>query len=185
MSKRTAFNPMVALGLSYFVGGRQPPAAPIAVAPPRPRVDTVTVTRVRVETVTVMRERVDTVRIEEPQLVLRVQFRTNVAELLRISRPVLDTIALAIIATPNSRWDVQGHTDSIGTAEANRILAQARAQTVVDYLVSKGVDRSILIATGVGLDRPVFSNSTVYGRAQNRRVQLRRIPPPPMGVPVR
>lgn len=182
MRRNTVYNPVVTLGLSYFVGGRRPAAVAMAPAPcpacPRAlaRVDTVRVSRV------------DTVRAVEPQpdqLVLRVQFQTDVAALLPISRPVLDTIAFAIIATPNSRWEVQGHTDSIGTAESNRILGQARAQTVVDYLVSRGVDRSILSAIGFGPDRPVFSNSTVYGRAQNRRVQLRRIPPPPTGVPIR
>jgi outer membrane protein OmpA-like peptidoglycan-associated protein len=190
MSKTTVFNPVVTLGLSYFVGGR-PPAVPIAASSPRARVDTIV--RVRVDTVlrvrrdTVRVTRVDTVGAREPQsdqLVLRVQFQTNATALLPKSRPVLDTIALAIIATPNSRWEVQGHTDSIGTAEANRILAQGRAQTVVNYLVSKGVDRSIMTATGYGPDRPVFSNSTVYGRAQNRRVQLRRVPAPPTGQPV-
>ena len=187
MTKRTVFNPVVTLGLSYFVGGRQP-AVPIAAAPPRVRVDTIV--RMRIDTV--VRVRMDTVRVTletapgpEPQLVLRVQFQTNATALLPKSRPVLDTIALAILATPNSRWEVQGHTDSIGTAEANRILGRGRAQTVVDYLVSKGVDRSIMTATGFGPDRPVFSNSSVYGRAQNRRVQLRRVPPPPTGPPVR
>ena len=131
--------------------------------------------------------RVDTVRVLEPmpdQLILRVQFQTDSTVLLPISYPVLDTIAMAIVATPGSRWEVQGHTDSIGTAAANRTLGQGRAQTVVDYLVSKGVPRRSLTAVGFGPDRPVFSNSTEYGRAQNRRVQLRRIPPPPKGTPV-
>ena len=160
---------------------------PVTAAPapmPRTRVDTVLRTRVD----TVRELRVDTVNVTEPQadqLVLRVQFESNATALLPKSRPVLDTIALAIIATPGSRWDVQGHTDSIGTAADNKILAQGRAQTVVDYLVSKGVSRSILMATGVGPDRPVFSNSTVYGRAQNRRVQLRRIPAVPTGPAIK
>lgn len=188
-----AFTSVATLGLSYFVGGRRPVVVARAAAQcpvcalGRARVDTIVRTRYD----TVRATRVDTVRVRvivpEPspdQLVLRVQFRTNVSELLPISRPVLDTIAFAIIATPNSRWEVQGHTDSIGSAELNRNLAQARAQTVVDYLVSRGVDRSIMTAVGFGPDRPVFSNSTVYGRAQNRRVQLRRVPPPPTGQPV-
>jgi outer membrane protein OmpA-like peptidoglycan-associated protein len=186
-TRKTTFNPIVTLGLSYFTAGRRAPVAMAAAPCPvcaRARVDTI----VRMRTDTVRRTRVDTVRVVEfgpDQLVLRVQFETNKTALLPKSLPVLDTIALAIIATPNSRWEVQGHTDSIGTAEANRILGQGRAQAVVDYLVSKGVDRSILTATGFGPDRPVFSNSTVYGRAQNRRVQLRRVPPPPTGPPIK
>ena len=154
----------------------------IAGAPGRTMYDTVVRTGNRPA-----RVRVDTVRVydlQPDQMILRVQFQTDSTVLLPISRPVLDTIAMAIIATPDSHWEVQGHTDSVGTGAANRILAQGRAQTVVDYLVSKGVDRSTLVATGFGEDRPVFSNSTLYGRAQNRRVQLRRIPPPPKGKPV-
>lgn len=188
---KSAYPSFATIGVSYFVGGRRPvvvarPGAPCPVcAPGRARVDTIVRTRydtVRVARVDTVRVREEVVREPSPdQLVLRVQFRTNVAELLPRSRPVLDTIAFAIIATPGSRWEVQGHTDSVGTAESNRTLAQARAQTVVDYLVSRGVDRSTLTATGFGEERPVFSNSTVYGRAQNRRVQLRRIPPPPAG----
>jgi outer membrane protein OmpA-like peptidoglycan-associated protein len=184
--RKATYTPTVTLGISYFTAGRHAP--PVAMAPPCPvcvarvRVDTI----VRVRTDTLRRLRVDTVHIMEQseQLVLRVNFETNRTEILPQSRPVLDTIAFAIIATPRARWEVQGHTDSIGTAEANRILAKGRAQAVVDYLVSKGVDRSVLTATGVGPDRPVFSNSTVYGRAQNRRVQIRRVPPPPTGPAV-
>lgn len=192
---KTAYNDVVTLGISYFLGGRRP-AAPTAAAPcprcPLARVDTIvrfrrdTLVRARTDTVRVAF--VDTVRIAEAspdQLVLRVQFATDSTALLRKSRPVLDTIAMAIIATPNSRWEVQGHTDNVGSPEHNRTLAQGRAQAVVDYLVTRGVARSILEATGVGDTRPVFTNSSPYGRAQNRRVQLRRIPPPPTGPPVR
>jgi outer membrane protein OmpA-like peptidoglycan-associated protein len=189
---KATYPSVITLGASYFVGGRRP-RAERAAAPCRPcmlaRVDTIvrrdTVMRVRADTVRLVH--VDTVRMLEPQpdqLVLRVQFETDKTALLPKSRPVLDTIALAILATPGSHWEVQGHTDSVGTREHNRILGQGRAQTVVDYLARRGVDRGILNAVGFGYDRPVFSNSTVYGRAQNRRVQLRRIPPPPTGQPV-
>src|SRR5206468_2581898 len=112
-------------------------------------------------------------------VILRVQFATDSSELLPISGPVLNTVAAAIIATPDSRWVVEGHTDNTGSIATNKALSQARAQAVVDYLVSQGVDRSILTATGYGSERQVFSNTTEAGRAQNRRVQLRRVPPPP------
>jgi outer membrane protein OmpA-like peptidoglycan-associated protein len=181
MSRRQAYTPVVTLGLSYFLGGRSPQVATVMY--PRPRIDTV----IQVRRDTVVRTRRDTVVVQAPetdQLVLRVQFQTNLTSLLPQSLPVLDTIAMAIIATPGSRWEVQGHTDSVGSAEDNRILGQGRAQAVVDYLVTRGVDRSILTARGFGQDRPVFSNTTLAGRAQNRRVQLRRIPDPPTGRPV-
>ncbi len=194
--KKSAYPSMVTIGLSYFTGGRRPavmerPApCPVCMAG-RGRVDTVrvmlrdTVVRVRVDTVRVVR--VDTVESPDvDQLVLRVQFRTNTSTLLPISRPVLDTIAreMVEIKAQNARWEVAGHTDDVGSAQLNRALGLARAQTVADYLVSRGVDRSSLQVTAFSHSRPVFSNATAYGRAQNRRVQLRRIPPPPTGPPV-
>ncbi|MDP3773389.1 MAG: OmpA family protein, partial [Gemmatimonadales bacterium] len=121
---------------------------------------------------------------EADQMVLRVQFRTNTSTLLPQSLPLLDSVAVAIVATGGSRWEVQGHTDSRGSAELNRRLGQARAQTVADYLISKGVPGGSMTATGFGPDRPVQTNETLAGRAANRRVQLRRIPPPPTGPPV-
>jgi outer membrane protein OmpA-like peptidoglycan-associated protein len=155
--------------------------APCTECASRPvRVDTVHVVRVD----TVRSVHADTVRLPLPpttdQVVLRVQFRTDRADLLPVSRPVLNTVAAAIKATPNSRWQVEGHSDSVGSDAANKALSQARAQAVVDYLVLQGVDRSTMTAVGFGPDRPVFSNSTAEGRAQNRRVQLRRVPPPPV-----
>jgi outer membrane protein OmpA-like peptidoglycan-associated protein len=192
---RMAENSAITVGLSYFVGGRRPrEAAPVAAAC-RPctlaRVDTIvrmrrdTIVRVRVDTL----RRTDTVLVQAPevdQMVLRVQFVTDSTRLLRRTLPLLDSIARAIIATPNSHWEVQGHTDNVGTPEHNRILAQGRAEAVLEYLVRRGVDRSSLTAKGFGEDRPVVSNATVEGRAQNRRVQLRRRPEgPPPGPPVR
>ncbi len=180
MSKKTAVNPLVLIGLSYFIGGR----APAVMMPPR--VDTIRYARV--DTVhmmmrdTVRLVRVDTVKmsgLDADQVILRVQFRTDRSELLPISLPVLNDVATALKSTPDSRWAVEGHTDNVGTAAHNETLSHARANAVVDYLVSRGVDRGILEAVGYGEKRPIFSNSTVDGRAANRRVQLRRIPKPP------
>jgi outer membrane protein OmpA-like peptidoglycan-associated protein len=182
MSKNTAVNPLAIIGLSYFMGGR----APAMMMPPR--VDTIRYTRVDTLHMmmkdTVRSVRVDTVRVnnaglDADQVILRVQFRTDRSELLPISFPVLNDVATALKATPDSRWAVEGHTDNVGTPAYNEKLSHARAKTVVDYLVSKGVDRGILEAMGWGEKRPIFSNSTVEGRAANRRVQLRRIPKPP------
>ena len=178
MASHNTITPLATIGFSWFMGGRQPMVVQMPMRPD-------TVRSVRVDTIrsfvrdTLRMVRVDTVALNLDQVVLRVQFRTDKAELLPISYPVLNTVAKAIKATPDSRWMVEGHTDSVGTAAYNQTLSQARAQTVMDYLISQGVDRGIMSAQGFGFDRPVFSNTTAEGRAQNRRVQLRRIPPPP------
>ncbi|HUR19276.1 MAG TPA: OmpA family protein [Vicinamibacterales bacterium] len=177
--KKSAFPGIATVGLSYFRGASPGPVLMASGGE---------VERIRWRTDTLRIVRVDTVRSvsfeSADQVVLRVQFKTNFAELLPISRPVLDTVAMAIRETPGSRWEVQGHTDNVGTPAQNKYLSDERAKTVVQYLVSKGVDPGILTAVGFGEERPVFSNSTDYGRAQNRRVQLRRIPPPPKGPAV-
>ena len=69
--------------------------------------------------------------------------------------------------------DVIGHTDSIGTEEYNQQLSLRRATSVKDYIVSKGVDASIIDVSGKGESQPVADNSTKEGRAQNRRVEVR------------
>jgi outer membrane protein OmpA-like peptidoglycan-associated protein/opacity protein-like surface antigen len=178
MRRNTTYAPMGTVGFSYFVGGRRPMVAAELPAPPA-RVETVYVTRV--DTVRVFRT--DTVYRDHnmmgDQVVLRVQFRTNRSELLPQSRIVLDSVATAIRNTPGSNWQVEGHTDSVGSDAANLTLSRARAQSVVDYLVSRGIAASSLTAEGFGETRPVTTNATVEGRAQNRRVQMRRIPAPP------
>ena len=69
--------------------------------------------------------------------------------------------------------DVIGHTDSIGSEEYNQQLSLRRATSVKDYIVTKGVDASIIDVSGKGESQPVADNSTKEGRAQNRRVEVR------------
>ena len=68
--------------------------------------------------------------------------------------------------------DVIGHTDSDGTEEYNQALSERRAQSVKDYLVSEGVDASIIDVSGEGEFNPIASNATREGRAENRRVDI-------------
>ena len=68
--------------------------------------------------------------------------------------------------------DVIGHTDSDGTEEYNQALSERRAQAVRDYMVSEGVDASIIDVSGQGESNPVASNATKEGRAENRRVDI-------------
>jgi len=83
------------------------------------------------------------------------------------------------VAESMTIWDtisieVAGHTDSTGTAEYNQRLSQARAETVLNFLASKGIARDRMSARGYGEEKPVASNDTSEGRAKNRRVELNR-----------
>lgn len=84
----------------------------------------------------------------------------------------LDEAATVMTENASLTVGVEGHTDSVGSDAYNQKLSERRAQAAVDYLVSKGVDAARLQPTGYGESKPVASNDTAEGRAQNRRVDL-------------
>ncbi len=67
---------------------------------------------------------------------------------------------------------VVGHTDNVGNAHSNLLLSQQRANTVANFLVSQGIDRRRIKTSGLGEKQPVSTNSTPWGRAKNRRVEI-------------
>ena len=71
---------------------------------------------------------------------------------------------------------VEGNTDSMGPPDHNQQLSEQRAKTIVEYLVSRGVDRGRIVARGNGHSQPVASNRTAEGRARNRRTDILFIP---------
>jgi OmpA-OmpF porin, OOP family len=106
-------------------------------------------------------------------LVLKgVTFATNSATLSSGSNAVLDDAAAALARRGDVKVEVAGHTDNRGSAQRNRQLSQQRAETVMRYLVSRGVNPANLTARGYGPDRPVADNRAEQGRAANRRVEL-------------
>jgi OmpA-OmpF porin, OOP family len=107
-----------------------------------------------------------------------VNFQTNSAELTGDSTPILDNVAKGLREHPRLTVEVQGHTDSTGSAIYNLALSERRAESVRAYLVSQGVSASQLSAKGYGLTRPIASNKTAAGRAANRRVVIHVIDNP-------
>lgn len=73
---------------------------------------------------------------------------------------------------PETTVQIEGHTDSTGSADYNLGLSQRRAEAVKTYLVSQGIDASRLATRGLGKDYPVASNDSAAGRQQNRRVEI-------------
>jgi outer membrane protein OmpA-like peptidoglycan-associated protein len=104
-----------------------------------------------------------------------VQFAYNSAELSPSATRTLDELGKALTSDElaSSCFQIEGHTDSTGTEEYNQRLSERRAQSVVRYLIGHfGIDSDRLIAVGYGESRPIASNDTDDGRAQNRRVQV-------------
>jgi outer membrane protein OmpA-like peptidoglycan-associated protein len=107
----------------------------------------------------------------------QVYFEIDKAELKPESYPVLDEAAgtLAKVFAGNEKVviEVQGHTDNTGAADYNLTLSQKRAETVKDYLVTKhNLDANRFNAKGYGLTKPIATNNTKEGRANNRRVEF-------------
>jgi outer membrane protein OmpA-like peptidoglycan-associated protein len=101
-----------------------------------------------------------------------IYFASGAADILPQSTPTLKEIAQMLAEHPDLTLEVEGHTDNVGDDASNQALSERRAQAVVAYLVSTGVDASRLTAKGYGESRPVASNATAEGRAANRRVEL-------------
>ncbi|MFZ5593536.1 MAG: OmpA family protein [Pseudomonadota bacterium] len=102
-----------------------------------------------------------------------VNFATNSAKLTQGSLAILDEAASTLVKNSDITAEVAGHTDNRGVPAKNKKLSQQRAEAVMNYLVSKGVDASRLTAKGYGQENPMADNGTEDGRAQNRRVELR------------
>jgi outer membrane protein OmpA-like peptidoglycan-associated protein len=104
-----------------------------------------------------------------------VNFKTASAELTFESYRVLDDIVPQIQASQDIQFEVAGHTDNRGNGTKNQMLSQARAQSVANYFIGKGVDSKRLKVIGYGSSRPIGPNTSAEGRALNRRVELNRI----------
>jgi outer membrane protein OmpA-like peptidoglycan-associated protein len=104
-----------------------------------------------------------------------VNFELGKAVLLPISREILQDVARSLVTNPAVRVEVAGHTDSTGSRAVNERLSLARAEAVKAFLIENGVDADRMEVQGYASTQPVASNKTVSGRAQNRRVELRRI----------
>lgn len=84
----------------------------------------------------------------------------------------LDAIKEILKNYPFAKFEVNGHTDNVGKPAMNKKLSEARAKTVVEALVARGVNRDNLTAQGFGDTKPVASNKTAKGRAENRRTEV-------------
>jgi outer membrane protein OmpA-like peptidoglycan-associated protein len=88
------------------------------------------------------------------------------------ARERLAKISGIVLAYPDLKLEIEGHTDGIGTDEYNQVLSEKRADAVRGYLISSGVTPDHVSAVGLGKANPVADNSTAQGRQLNRRVEM-------------
>ena len=104
-----------------------------------------------------------------------IHFETAKATILPDSETVLADVAKMLQQNSDVKVRIEGHTDNVGSAAANQTLSEKRAQAVVAWLSSHGIEGSRLQAKGWGASKPVGDNATEDGRAKNRRVELVKI----------
>lgn len=102
-----------------------------------------------------------------------IEFRTGSAEVFPQPNPLI--IALADVAKdcPSSRIEISGHTDSVGDAQSNQTLSEARARAIVNLLIDQSVPEARLASQGFGPSQPIADNSTPEGRSANRRIEFK------------
>ncbi|MGL5123680.1 MAG: OmpA family protein [Fusobacteriaceae bacterium] len=106
-----------------------------------------------------------------------VTFHTNSSTISPNFYESLNSIASVLTQYPESRINVAGFTDNVGSAPYNVTLSQQRAGSVTNYLVKRGVASGRIASTGYGSSNFVATNSTPIGRSMNRRVEIKILPP--------
>ena len=104
--------------------------------------------------------------------ILYINFDIDKATLLADGKEAVDQIVPVLKSNPELKLSIEGHTDNSGTADKNKALSIARANTVLQSLVQSGISASRLKATGFGSAKPLTANATDADKAKNRRVEL-------------
>ena len=90
------------------------------------------------------------------------------------SKPVLERVAEILLDNPEGNLEVEGHSDTDGPEDINLDLSKSRAEAVMEFLISKGVDPNRISATGYGETRlKIDPEITAQDRADNRRIEFR------------
>jgi outer membrane protein OmpA-like peptidoglycan-associated protein len=112
---------------------------------------------------------------EQPFIMAGVTFETGKATIRPESFPHLDMVVEFMAHKKTARVEIEGHTDNVGNAKANKTLSEKRAQACRNYIVSKGIDKKRLDAVGFGDERPIAPNDTDEGRQKNRRIVAKEL----------
>jgi len=102
-------------------------------------------------------------------------FKTNSAEIMPSSLPILNKALEYLKSHPSERYEIGGHCDSRGTAKYNQKLSENRAKSVKEWLVKNGIDQNRLTAVGYSFNKPLVPNTTPENMQKNRRIEYTRI----------
>lgn len=168
----TLRNDNFTLGLNYYFGAPAAATAPIAAAAaPSEATQPAAATRA----VAPVSETWKTLLAEKPVTLKGTNFDFDSAKLRPVADSQLNEVAEFSAAHKDAKLNVSGHTDSVGSDVYNQKLSERRAASVKAYLVKKGVAGERIVTEGFGETKPVASNKTKAGRAENRRVEIRSV----------
>ena len=109
-------------------------------------------------------------------IALHINFETGKSVIKTESQGIVTEIAKMLNDNPTLNVSIEGHTDNVGKAEANKKLSIDRAASVLNALAVAGITKTRMHSTGWGQEKPVADNATDEGKAQNRRVEIVKVP---------
>ena len=115
------------------------------------------------------------IKVGESIILKNIFYETNLYDLKDQSRVELDKIIRFLHDYPSVKIEISGHTDNVGSYEHNQTLSENRAKSVVEYLRKSSVTEDRITYRGYGFSKPIASNDTEEGKAQNRRTELKII----------
>ena len=102
-----------------------------------------------------------------------VNFKVGSAELIPNSLHTLDKAIAGLKRNAKAKVEIEGHTSSEGSESFNQQLSEDRANSVMEYMIKKGISKDRVTAVGYGSSRPKADNGTEAGRKENRRIEIR------------
>ncbi|UCD84061.1 MAG: OmpA family protein [Deltaproteobacteria bacterium] len=109
---------------------------------------------------------------EKIEITESIHFKSGKATILPVSYSLLNEVAQILVDNASIKIRIDGHTDSVGSDDFNFRLSEARAASVMKYLISQGITPDRIDSKGFGESLPIADNSTEMGRAKNRRVEF-------------
>jgi OmpA-OmpF porin, OOP family len=109
---------------------------------------------------------------KEGFIALYINFETGKSDIKPESQPIIDQLSEMLKQNPTLKVSIEGHTDNVGGDKTNQTLSESRAKSVMNALVSKGIEVGRLKSKGWGQSKPIADNNTEEGRAKNRRVEI-------------
>jgi len=116
----------------------------------------------------------DVIKMNVPMVLEGIVFETGSAKISPESEATLNKAYKTLTAYPEISVEIQGHTDNTGSRAFNMKLSQQRAESVMNWLIDKGIDKARMTAKGFGPDKPIAPNDTDANRQKNRRIEFVR-----------